>query len=78
VFSHIKAGDVVTRMLAGTVPMQLRVTEVDEELIYCGTPGQGWSFDRQTGAEVDDDLGWGPAYGITGSFLTLSEESSDA
>jgi hypothetical protein len=57
-------------MLAGQVPLLLRVSSVDDELIHCGgEPGVGWSFDRVTGAEVDEELGWGPRYGITGSYL---------
>jgi len=68
-FAHIKKGDAVTRMLAGTIPMTLRVTQVDDKLIHCGP----WTFDRFTGAEVDHDLQWGPQYGITGSYLTEIE-----
>jgi hypothetical protein len=49
--------------------MELIVTEVDDQLIYCGPKGTGWTFDRLTGAEVDHDLRWGPMYGITGTFL---------
>jgi hypothetical protein len=52
-------------MLAGVIPMLLRVTSVEERLIRCGA----WQFDRVTGWEVDDDLGWGPAHGVTGSYL---------
>lgn len=71
-FTHVKVGDTVTRMLSGTIPMQLRVTKVDDDLIHCGSEDfavQGWTFDRQTGAEVDEDLKWGPKYGYTGSYL---------
>lgn len=73
-FEDVKAGDTVIRMLAGTIPMKLIVSKVDDDLIYCGD--HGWTFDRKTGAEVDDDLGWGPAYGITGSFLTKTPQAS--
>jgi hypothetical protein len=69
-FPDVAVGDVVTRMLAGVVPMRLTVTEVTEDRIICGG---GWEFDRATGAEIDDDLGWGPAYGATGSYLTAIE-----
>ena len=69
-FEQIREGDLVTRLLGGTVPMRLRVAKVDDKLIYCGgTDESAWMFDRETGAEVDHDLGWGPAYGRTGSFL---------
>ena len=67
-FEYVKPGDVVTRILGGA-PMQLEVTSVDDTLIHCGDPGVGWSFDRITGAEVDDELGWGPQYRMTGSYL---------
>lgn len=70
-FAHVKEGDVVTRMLAGTIPMELVVGHVDAEMIYIGKPGEGgWKFRRENGAEVDEDLGWD---GIknTGSLLRL-------
>jgi hypothetical protein len=62
----MKIGDTVIRML-GDVPMKLRVTEITEERIICGP----WQFDRQTGAEVDEDLGWGPPPLYTGSYIKL-------
>lgn len=62
-FEHVKEGDVVTRMICGTMPMEMKVTKVDDRLIHCGA----WTFDRITGAEVDEDLGWGPV--ATGSVL---------
>lgn len=62
-FEHIKPGDTVTRMICGNMPMQLKVTKVDDTLIHCGD----WTFDRITGGEVDEDLGW-TAY-HTGSVL---------
>jgi len=64
-FRHITVGDKVTRSLAGSIPMHMRVTEVTDDLIVCG----GWTFSRTTGAEQDDDLQWGDAYGRTGSTL---------
>jgi hypothetical protein len=70
-FAQVRAGDVVTRLLGGS-PMALKVTAVDERLIYCGRPGVGWSFDRTTGVEVDEELGWGPQFGITGSYLVAA------
>ena len=44
--------------------MRFKVTQLTADRIICG----GWEFDRQTGAEIDEDLGWGPG-GVTGSFL---------
>lgn len=67
-FQHLKIGDRVTRLLAGTIPQPLRVVEVREDRIVCGG---GWEFDRETGAEIDDDLGWGPHF--TGSYLRRAE-----
>lgn len=79
-FKDIKIGDIVTRNLAGVI-MKLRVTHVDAERIWCGLPDGGsiggWSFDRITGAEIDDDLGWGPKYGVTGSFLVSYESPTE-
>lgn len=71
-FRDIRPGDSVTRVLGGA-PMRLVATEVDERFIYCGPPGVGWKFDRDTGVEVDEDLGWGPAEGFTGSYLVLDD-----
>ena len=79
-FTHLKTGDKVTRMLAGTIPMQMIVKEVTPELLVCDvdvepspvTDGGYWTFDRLTGAEVDEELGWGPATGVTGSVLKES------
>lgn len=62
-FEHVKEGDTVTRLICGFLPMELKVTKVDEKLIHCGD----WTFDKVTGAEVDEDLGW-TAY-QTGSVL---------
>jgi len=62
-FEHVKKGDTVTRLIGGTLPMELKVTKVDDKLIHCGD----WTFDRVTGGEVDEDLGW-TAY-QTGSVL---------
>jgi hypothetical protein len=53
--------------------MELPVTEVTDDLIVCGGPN-GWRFDRLTGIEVDEDLGWGPQFGVSGSFLQPLEQ----
>jgi len=62
---NIKVGDTVTRLLAGTIPMELKVTEVTDDRIVCG----GWEFDKATGVEIDEELGWGPPPKMTGSFI---------
>lgn len=63
----IEIGQSVTRVLAGEIEMQLRVTAITEDRIICG----GWEFDKSTGAEIDDDLGWGPTF--TGSYIVLDK-----
>lgn len=60
--NEMKVDDRVTRILAG-IPMRLKVTAVDDKFIHCGP----WKFDKVTGAEVDEELGWGPKG--TGSYL---------
>lgn len=72
-FRYVKAGDTVRRIL-GRATVELRVTEVDEEFIYCGRPGVGWKFDRATGIEVDEEIGWGPQFGVAGSYLIHPHE----
>jgi len=62
-FANIKKGDKVRRMLAGSIPMALKVSEVTEDKIKCGP----WEFCRATGAEIDEELGWDATR--TGSFL---------
>ena len=49
----IVPGDRVVRNMVG-VYMTLNVSTVDDTLIHCGP----WTFDRTTGAEIDEDLGW--------------------
>ena len=61
----MKEGDKVTRMLAGCLPMELKITELTDDLVVCGP----WQFDRATGAEIDEDLDWGPPPRHTGSVL---------
>lgn len=64
----IEVGDVVTRILAGEIPVKLKVTDIKDGRVICGA----WEFDAKTGAEIDDDLGWGPPPKRTGSFLVMS------
>lgn len=60
-------GDIVVRYMGGVL-MDLTVSDVTDDLIICGD----WEFDRETGAEVDEELGWGPAG--TGSYIVKKEE----
>jgi hypothetical protein len=65
-FSHLQVGDKVNRNMAG-IPMLMTVKQIDDGVI---TMVGGWQFDVATGAEIDEDLCWGPKYGRTGSTLT--------
>ena len=62
-FTTIEVGDIVLRLLGGSVPMRLQVTEVTEDRIICGW----WTFSRRNGAEIDEDLGWDEK--MTGSYI---------
>ncbi len=64
-FEKLRVGDVVVRMLAGTLPMKLQVSDITDQLIVCSA----WRFDKVTGAEIDEELGWGPPPLMTGSYL---------
>lgn len=63
-FDLVQTGDRVTRILGGS-PMELTVTSVEGGVITCGP----WTFDQKTGAEIDDEIGWGPPPRATGSYL---------
>lgn len=63
---ELRPGDMAHRMIAGgKLLVVLRVTGITDDHIICGP----WVFDRTTGAEIDDDLHWGPKYGFTGTYL---------
>lgn len=77
-FMAVKRGDRVRRMLADTIPMDLYVVKVDERLIYAtisesispdNNSAPMWTFDRATGIEEDEQLGWGILRGVSGSRL---------
>jgi hypothetical protein len=53
-WSEVKVGDLVTRMFGGVPALELTVTEVADDLIHCGP----WTFRKDNGGEVDEDLGW--------------------
>ena len=75
--TEIKVGDRATRMLGGSMPMEVIVTIVNEDHIFCGsedgfikgTEEDGWKFNRANGAEIDEDLGW-DGVTMTGSVIT--------
>ncbi len=64
----VQVGDTVIRYLSSQkIPMYLLVTEVTNDRIVCGD----WEFDRLTGHEIDEFLGWD--VGHTGSWITLND-----
>ena len=71
---NVKVGDIVTRFMGNKreVMMDLEVTSITNKLIVCGA----WTFDRNNGAEIDEDLGW-DANG-TGSFIEEKSKREDA
>ena len=66
-FRDAQVGDVVVRLLAGTIRMPLKVTEITETEIICGD----WIFDKMTGFEIDDAFP-----GIIVSFLDREIQTS--
>lgn len=50
-YQAIKPGDVIERMLAFCIPMYLNVQKVEDNIIDAG-----WTFDRNTGLEIDEDI----------------------
>lgn len=47
----LEVGSKVTQMIGGLVPQELKVTEITEEKILCGS----LQFDKTTGAEMNSD-----------------------
>ncbi len=68
----MNVGDTVTRMLCGTISIKLTVTSITDDLIVCDL----WEFDRATGIEIDEYLGWGPRFGTSGSYLVECQKSA--
>lgn len=80
ILPEVCVGDTVIRYLAGEIRMPLKVTVVTDILIICGgteIEHIGWWFDRRCGAEVDEDLGWGPPPKHTGSFILVDERKHE-
>ena len=63
----VKVGSEVVRLLGGEISMPLKVTALTDAQIVCGA----WTFDRKTGAEIDEELEWGPPPLATGSYLVF-------
>lgn len=71
----VKVGDMLVRVLgANGIPMSVIVGEIKDGRVKVGSadgmvPWEiGWTFDQATGAEIDEELGWGPE--VTGSYIT--------
>lgn len=69
----LKVGHWVTRVMGRLPLMRLRVTAVGGGVVVCS----GWTFDATTGAEIDEDLKWGPKYGVTGSHIIAERVNRD-
>lgn len=79
-FRDLKPGDRVTRLLAGLLPMEMRVLRIEGDNLICfpveaasymdeNDPGSCYTFNRDNGGEVDLELGWNPPHTPTGSVL---------
>jgi hypothetical protein len=51
---NLKPGDFVKRLIGNVVTMQMVVTEVTSTRIIC----RAYQFDKETGGEIDEELGW--------------------
>lgn len=73
-FEHLEVGSKVVRLLGGVLPMQMVVSSVTDKVITCQPVGTtiDYTFDRNLGYEIDEDLGWPRIVGKTitsGSYL---------
>ena len=72
-FNKLQPGDRVVRLLSSEqIPMTMTVEKVHEGMVFVRG---GWTFDADTGVEIDPDLGWGLETGRTGSVLSRKEVS---
>jgi hypothetical protein len=75
----IREGEFVTRWLAWTIPMSVRVTKITDNFIICGgdeTDHTGYWFDRKHGLEIDEEIGWGSKFRFSGSYIDLKKPST--
>lgn len=76
----IKVGDIVERLLAQKISMPMTVREIRDNCLICDPvempfwPQDYYTFDIDTGAEIDEYLEWGPQWGKTGSCLVRKIE----
>lgn len=66
-FAYLQPGDTAIRLLAGRIPTEITIKTVTDDLIISDC---GWEFDRTTGFEIDEELGFTPATGVIASFLS--------
>lgn len=70
----VKVGDKLIRLLGGKLEIPVIVGEVTDDTIKVGSEDgiipweEGWTFNRITGAEIDEELGW-DGITVTGSFI---------
>ena len=68
--NKLQVGDYVTRHMGGA-ELELKITSIDDYFYHCGP----WKFDKKTGAEVDEELNWGPPPQHTGSYIILKSNN---
>lgn len=78
--SSLKVGDKVTRLLSSAnIPMAQTIWKIENNLIFTENhmiKGEaGWQFSLETGAEIDEELGW-DGVKKTGSVLEVPAEPS--
>jgi hypothetical protein len=72
--TDIKVGDTVFRHFGGPLPpMPLKATRITNDRIFCKG---GYEFDRETGIEYDEELGWNAT--LTGSVITITRDAPAA
>ena len=70
---EFQPGDTIIRLIDGSIPHTVRVCKVTVSEIICGFCNhhdEMWVFNRSTGAEVDEELGW-DGVKKTGSIIKL-------
>lgn len=68
-FDYLQPGDKAIRLLAGRIPTEITIKTVTEDRIISDC---GWEFDRTTGFEIDEELGFSPETGTIVSLLSHS------
>ena len=68
---ELQIGDKVRRMLASHLYFDLKVSNITEDYIICGSK-YTWKFCKKTGMEINEELQWGPQYNYSGSFIRIN------